>query len=127
MPACFFPQSPMNYFSMQHCVFITQVIFANIKKGKYWFEPQSCGSGMFIPDPDSIQPGSQIQISDPGSQIPNPSAATKEEGKKFVVLPFFTKLLCRASVHFFHRLSILEGAADHKRKIIAIAGNMLCV
>jgi len=28
-------------------------------------------------------------ILDPGSWIPDPTTATKEKGKKFVVLPFF--------------------------------------
>jgi hypothetical protein len=39
---------------------------------------QCCGSGMFIPDHDFYP-----------SRIPDPTRATKEEGEKFVVLPYF--------------------------------------
>jgi hypothetical protein len=54
---------------------------------------QCCGSGMFIPDPGSWfltipDPGSRIP--DPGSRIPDPKTATKERGKKkLVVIPFY--------------------------------------
>jgi hypothetical protein len=43
------------------------------------FHDQCCGSGIKkIPDPDFYP-----------SRIPDPKAATKEKGEKFVVLPFF--------------------------------------
>jgi hypothetical protein len=51
---------------------------------------QCCGSRMFIPDPDFYPP-------DPGSRIPDPAAKRKEEGKKFVFLPFFCS-------HKFHKI-----------------------
>jgi hypothetical protein len=68
--------------------------------------PQCCGSGMFIPDPDFYSfripdlesrisdPGSRIpdlgsRISDPGSRIPDAKIATKERGEKNFVIPFY--------------------------------------
>ncbi len=66
---------------------------------------QSCGSGMFIPDPDFYP----SRISDPGSRIPDFGSRIPELGsriqkqqqkrdeRKFVVLPFFCS-------HKFHKL-----------------------
>jgi hypothetical protein len=46
---------------------------------------QCCGSGMFIPDPESRILGPDFypfRIPDLGSWIPYPKTATKERGKK---------------------------------------------
>ena len=61
--------------------------------------PQCCGSGMFIPDPDfysfripdleSRIPDLGSRISDPGSRIPDAKIATKERGEKNFVIPFY--------------------------------------
>jgi hypothetical protein len=50
--------------------------------------------GSQIPDPGSqiSDPGSRIP--DLGSWIPDPKTATKERGKKFVVIPFFVAPNC---------------------------------
>jgi len=54
--------------------------------------PQCCGSGMFIPDPDFYSfriPDLESRISDPGSRIPDAKIATKERGEKNFVIPFY--------------------------------------
>jgi hypothetical protein len=59
---------------------------------------QCCGSGMFIPDPDFIHPGSRSRIPDPAETKPRPRMKLLAPGRKLPRIQHHPE----ADPHHFH-------------------------